>query len=87
MAIEVSRRQLMASAGGVVLGSFALPPVSADGKTAYVANPDSDSVSVIDTTSDKVADTIAVTGDPDTLALTPDGSQLWVGQRSPASPS
>ena len=26
MAIEVSRRQLMASAGGIVLGSFALPP-------------------------------------------------------------
>ena len=58
--------------------------VSADGKTAYVANPDSDSVSVISTASNAVTATIDVTGDPDTLGLTPDGSQLWIGQRSRA---
>jgi YVTN family beta-propeller protein len=26
-----------------------------------------------------VSSTISLSGDPDTLALTPDGSQLWVG--------
>jgi YVTN family beta-propeller protein len=56
--------------------------VSADGKTAYVANPDSDSVSVISTAANAVTATIPVSGDPDTLGLTPDGSQLWIGQRS-----
>lgn len=56
--------------------------VSADGKTAYVANPDSDTVSVISTATGAVTATVPVTGDPDTLGLTPDGSQLWIGQRS-----
>jgi YVTN family beta-propeller protein len=56
--------------------------VSADGKTAYVASPDSDSVSVISTAALAVTATIPVSGDPDTLGLTPDGSQLWIGQRS-----
>jgi YVTN family beta-propeller protein len=56
--------------------------VSADGKTAYVANPDSDSVSVISTATNAITSTISVSGDPDTLGLTPDGSQLWIGQRS-----
>jgi len=56
--------------------------ISADGKTAYVANPDSDSVSVISTASNSVTATVSVSGDPDTLGLTPDGSQLWIGQRS-----
>jgi YVTN family beta-propeller protein len=58
--------------------------VSADGKTAYVANPDSDSVSVISTATNAVTATVSVSGDPDTLGLTPDGSQLWIGQRSRA---
>jgi YVTN family beta-propeller protein len=56
--------------------------VAADGKTAYVANPDSNSVSVISTTSNAVTATVSVPGDPDTLGLTPDGSQLWIGQAS-----
>ncbi|HEY6495393.1 MAG TPA: YncE family protein [Trebonia sp.] len=59
--------------------------VSADGKTAYVANPDSDSVSVISTAANAVTATVSVSGDPDTLGLTPDGSQLWIGQRSLAN--
>jgi YVTN family beta-propeller protein len=58
--------------------------VSADGKTAYVANPDSDSVSVISTVRNAVTATVSVSGDPDTLGLTSDGSQLWIGQRSRA---
>jgi DNA-binding beta-propeller fold protein YncE len=45
--------------------------------TAYVANWDSDSVS-----AGKVTDAISVPDDPDNLALSPDGSQLWVGQTS-----
>jgi YVTN family beta-propeller protein len=56
--------------------------VSADGKAAYVANPDSNSVSVIATASNAVTATVSVPGDPDTLGLTPDGSQLWIGQAS-----
>ena len=56
--------------------------VAADGKTAYVANPDSDSVSVISTAANAVTATVSVPGDPDTLGLTPDGSQLWIGQAS-----
>lgn len=56
--------------------------VSADGKTAYVASPDSDSVSVISTAASTVTATVSVPGNPDTLGLTPDGSQLWIGQAS-----
>ena len=56
--------------------------VSADGQTVYVANPDSNSVSVIDATTGTVSHTISVAGDPETLALTPNGQQLWVGQNS-----
>jgi YVTN family beta-propeller protein len=44
-----------------------------------VADPDSNGVSVISTSSDTVTSTIPITGDPDTVGLTPDGSQLWVG--------
>ena len=56
--------------------------LAADGKTAYVANPDSDCVSVISTATNTVTATVSVPGDPDTLGLTPDGSQLWIGQAS-----
>jgi YVTN family beta-propeller protein len=49
-----------------------------------VANPDSDSVSVIDTAANRVTHTISITGDPDTLALTPNGQQLWIGQSTAA---
>jgi YVTN family beta-propeller protein len=58
---------------------------SPDGKTVYVANPDSNSVSVISVASGaataKVTSTLTVPGVPDTLALTPNGQQLWVGAR------
>lgn len=36
-------------------------------------------MSVIDTATNSVSSTLQVTGDPDTLALTADGSELWVG--------
>ena len=44
--------------------------VSPDGKTLYVADADSNEVSVIATSSDTVTSAIPLTGDPDTLALT-----------------
>jgi YVTN family beta-propeller protein len=53
--------------------------VSPDGSTVYVANPDSDSVTVVSAANGQVVDTYTVKGNPDTLGLTPDGSQLWVG--------
>jgi YVTN family beta-propeller protein len=60
--------------------------LSADGKTLYVANGNSDSVSVIDTASDSVAATIALARPGDRykganangLALSPDGTRLYV---------
>ncbi|WP_225988289.1 beta-N-acetylglucosaminidase domain-containing protein [Streptomyces lincolnensis] len=52
--------------------------VSADGRTAYAANQGSNTVSVIDTASDKVTATVAVGRVPAGLALTPDGTTLWV---------
>ena len=61
---------------------FPLPwqlAVSSNGKTVYVADPDSNQVSVISASSGTVTKTLSITGDPDTLALTPDGSELWVG--------
>ena len=52
--------------------------VSPDGSTVYVANPDSDSVSVVSAATGRVENSYAVRGDPDTLSLTPGGRQLWV---------
>ena len=43
-----------------------------------MADPDSNQVSVISTKTDTVTSTISLAGGPDALALTPDGSQLWV---------
>ena len=44
-----------------------------------MADGDSDAISVIAVKSGTVTDTISDAGDPVSLALTPDGSQLWVG--------
>jgi YVTN family beta-propeller protein len=52
--------------------------VSSDGSTVYVADPDSDQISVITTATGSVSN-ISQAGGPVSLALTPDGSQLWVG--------
>ena len=43
-----------------------------------MADADSDQVSVIATATGKVIATWSISGGPATLALTPDGSQLWV---------
>ncbi|MGW7530629.1 thioredoxin domain-containing protein, partial [Streptomyces sp. NPDC054783] len=44
-----------------------------DGRHAYVANSDANTVSVIDTTTNQVTDTITVGGSPRDVALTQDG--------------
>jgi YVTN family beta-propeller protein len=59
--------------------------LSSNGSTLYVADGDSDAISVISTASDTVTSTITepnnplLLADPVSLALTPDGSELWVG--------
>ncbi len=53
--------------------------ISSDGSTLYVADGDSNAISGISTASDTVTDTMTDPGDPVSLALTPDGSQLRVG--------
>jgi YVTN family beta-propeller protein len=44
-----------------------------------VADGGSNAVSVIDAAAGKVTGTISDSGDPVSVALTPDGSELWVG--------
>src|SRR6266853_131948 len=58
---------------------MALVAIAAQGQTfAYVADTDSNSVSVIDTTSNKLIDTVAVGDNPIGVAITPDGSRAYV---------
>ena len=45
---------------------------------AYVANYDSDNVSVIDTATNTVVDTVGVGDEPRGIAITPDGSRAYV---------
>src|SRR5207247_5267658 len=60
--------------------------LSADGRTLYVANANSDTVSVIDTRARRVVETVLVRPDPSLpfgsaptgLALSADGRTLWV---------
>jgi len=52
--------------------------LSPSGGTLYAANINSNSVSVISTSSDTVTSTLSVSGGPDVLAVTPDGSELLV---------
>ncbi len=50
-----------------------------DGSLVFVPNRDDDTVTVIDTSDNSVADTIALTGDqPYNLAVTPDGTTVYV---------
>ena len=47
-------------------------------QNAYITNLDANTVSVIDTTSNTVADTIPVGSRPGGVAVTPDGSTVYV---------
>jgi YVTN family beta-propeller protein len=53
--------------------------VSGDGRFVYVAGDGSSSMSVIDTASDSVAQTIEVGPSPHGVALVPDGKTVLVG--------
>ncbi|MFE1786891.1 YncE family protein [Streptomyces sp. NPDC059525] len=53
--------------------------VSPDGRRAYVTSEGSDSLSVIDTSTNKMTDTIYV-HQPTRIALTPDGRHAWITQ-------
>ena len=52
--------------------------ISPDGKEAYVANADDNTVSVIDTTTKTVVATIAVGDEPQGVAFAPDGATAYV---------
>lgn len=53
--------------------------VAADGSRAYTANIGSGTVSVIDLAAGTKLRDIAIGGQPEGIALTPDGRTLWVG--------
>ena len=58
---------------------MALLAIPAQAQThAYVANTGSNSVSVIDTTSNNVVATVGVGDAPKGLAITPDGTRVYV---------
>lgn len=52
--------------------------VSEDGNKVYVANEARNSVSVIDVAAGRVVATISTPGTPSKIAISPDGSLLWV---------
>ena len=63
----------------LVLLGMALLAIPAQAQPfAYVANPDSNSVSVIDTASNTVVATVRVVGCPNGVAITPDGFRAYV---------
>lgn len=53
--------------------------VSPDARHAFTANIQSGTVSVIDLAAGRLLRNFTVSGQPEALALTPDGSTLWVG--------
>jgi YVTN family beta-propeller protein len=53
-------------------------PVTPDGKHAYITGGESNSVSVIDTTTNMVVATVAVETFPIGVAITPDGRHAYV---------
>ena len=63
-------------------GSIVITP---DGATVFVVNPDSGSVSAIDTASATTLDEIRVGRDPRSLALGPDGQRLYVTNQASAT--
>ena len=59
-------------------GSLLLPPASASAQTAYLPSATSASVSVLDTTSNRVTATIPVGNGPLGVAITPDGATVLI---------
>ena len=69
-------------ASTLATSSIGLTP---DGTTVFVVNPDSGSVSAIDTASETKLDEIIVGRDPRILALSPDGHQFYVTSQASAT--
>ena len=68
----------------VLLLGMALLAIPAQAQThAYVANTGSNSVSVIDTTSNTVVATVGVGDYPIGVAITPDGTRAYVTNLTP----
>jgi YVTN family beta-propeller protein len=60
-----------------------LGPASARAQNAYITNASSNTVSVIDTATDTVIATIPVSLHPFGVAVSPDGSKVYVTTPSP----
>ena len=59
--------------------------ITPDGTTVFIVNPDSDSVSAIDTASETKLDEIIVGRDPRILTIEPDGQRLYVTSHASAT--
>ena len=73
MTLLRNRQRFLAAAA---LLSGALPVAAVAGPFAYVSNEGSASVSVIDTASDKVVATLAISRKPRGIAVSSDGRRL-----------
>lgn len=69
-------------ASTLATSSIGLTP---DGTTLFVVNPDSGSVSAIDSASETTLDELIVGRDPRILALSPDGQRLYVTSQTSAT--
>jgi YVTN family beta-propeller protein len=65
------------AAGGAYLGPDAVA-VSRDGKTLYIALADAHELALFDVASGRIKQNIPLAGEPTALALSPDGSWLYV---------
>ena len=54
-------------------------------QNAYITNTGSNTVSVIDTATNTVTATIPVGGEPYSVAVSPDGSKVYVANQSPTT--
>lgn len=72
--------EIRAAGAASASGAAAITP---DGATVFVTNPDSGSVSAVNTRTDEKAGEVAVGADPRSLALGPEARRLYVtSQRS-----
>ena len=72
-----------------MLARLGMPPprgdaITPDGKTAYVANADSGTVTPISIATGKAGPAIRVGTDPEKIAITPDGRTVYVADLAQA---
>lgn len=58
--------------------------VSPDGSRLYTSNPNADSVSVIDTTTNTVTGTVGVGNGPKSVTVSPDGARAYTAYTADA---